>query len=79
MDSRAPKGLWQNCYNQSWLNALPGHIRARLNIIDSDYDFSLPTYRKPRYVDPKDFPLPEDEDEDAEWVLETELEDANNA
>ncbi|KAI1782407.1 hypothetical protein LXA43DRAFT_905891 [Ganoderma leucocontextum] len=66
VDSKAPEGLWRNCYSKAWLDSLPGHVRARLNIINSDYDFSLPTYQKPAYIDPKDFPVPEEEDEAAE-------------
>ena len=41
-DGVAPIGLWRNCYNAAWLRSLRPHVRESLNIIDSDYDFSLP-------------------------------------
>ncbi|KAI0373842.1 hypothetical protein BV20DRAFT_936833, partial [Pilatotrama ljubarskyi] len=37
----APKGLWRNCYDATWLEKLKPHQRKRLNVIDKDYVFSL--------------------------------------
>ena len=41
-DGVAPIGLWRNCYDSAWLKSLRPHVRASLNIIDADYNFSLP-------------------------------------
>ncbi|KAI9060537.1 hypothetical protein FKP32DRAFT_1577556, partial [Trametes sanguinea] len=41
----APIGLWRNCYDRDWLKSLRPHVRESLNIIDEDYNFTLP---KPR-------------------------------
>ncbi|KAI0356401.1 hypothetical protein OH77DRAFT_1401301, partial [Trametes cingulata] len=40
----AAVGLWRNCYNQEWLNAVPAWQRDMLEIIDEDYDFGLAAY-----------------------------------
>ncbi|KAI0709979.1 hypothetical protein C8Q76DRAFT_798750 [Earliella scabrosa] len=37
----APRGLWRNCYNPSWLAKLPSWELEQLEIIDSDYDFTI--------------------------------------
>ena len=42
VDGVAPVGLWRNCYNLAWLKSLRPHVRQSLNIIPSDYNFSLP-------------------------------------
>lgn len=42
VDGVAPIGLWRNCYDRDWLNSLKPHVRASLQVIDDDYDFSLP-------------------------------------
>ncbi|TFK83037.1 hypothetical protein K466DRAFT_499232, partial [Polyporus arcularius HHB13444] len=44
----APVGLWRNCYDDTWLRSLRPHVRASLNIIDSDYKFTLPPAFPPR-------------------------------
>lgn len=44
-DGVAPVGLWRNCYDKEWLNALRPHVREALQIIDADYDFTLPAPR----------------------------------
>ncbi|KAI8980233.1 hypothetical protein BD414DRAFT_421163, partial [Trametes punicea] len=36
-----PVGLWRNCYNAAWLNALPEWEREMLEIVDEDYSFGL--------------------------------------
>ncbi|KAL1941491.1 hypothetical protein VTO73DRAFT_6930 [Trametes versicolor] len=41
-DGVAPIGLWRNCYDSDWLKSLRPHVRESLNIIDKDYDFTLP-------------------------------------
>ncbi|KAI0709156.1 hypothetical protein C8Q76DRAFT_626546, partial [Earliella scabrosa] len=41
VNSRAPRGLWRNCYSQAWLQKLMPHQHHALQIIDEDYDFSL--------------------------------------
>ncbi len=40
-DSPAPKGLWRNCYDPTWLGKQKPHIVRGLGIIDEDYDFTL--------------------------------------
>ncbi len=47
VNSRAPIGLWRNCYDEEWLRSLKPHVRERLNIIPDDYNFSLPNYERP--------------------------------
>lgn len=37
-----PVGLWRNCYDAGWLNEQRDHVIARLRIIDSDFDFTVP-------------------------------------
>ena len=37
----APIGLWRNCYNPVWLQSLKPHVLESLQIINSDYDFSV--------------------------------------
>ena len=46
-DTPAPQGLWRNCYNATWLANLKPHVRRRLQVIDEDYDFTLPEYEEP--------------------------------
>ena len=41
-DGVAPIGLWCNCYDSTWLESLRPHVRESLQIIDKDYNFSLP-------------------------------------
>ena len=65
VNSPAPIGLWRNCYDPGWLKKLKGHVRERLQIIDEDYDFSLPTYSQLNKGDmATDDTDDEDEDED---------------
>ncbi len=40
-DSPAPDGLWRNCYDDAWLASRPAHRLRKLQIIESNYDFSL--------------------------------------
>lgn len=49
VNSKAPKGLWRNCYDEDWLRGLRLHEYNGLEIIDDDYEFSL---------DPRPFPPP---------------------
>ncbi|KAI1787166.1 hypothetical protein LXA43DRAFT_896726, partial [Ganoderma leucocontextum] len=42
-DTRAPEGLWHNCYSAGWLACLREHEVRKLNIIDEDFDLSIPT------------------------------------
>lgn len=35
-------GLWRNCYDSDWLQALQRSQRDTLGVIDEDYDFALP-------------------------------------
>ena len=44
VDSKAPVGLWRNCYNPRWLKRLKGPQKQGLHIIDEDFDFTLPDY-----------------------------------
>ncbi|RDX44262.1 hypothetical protein OH76DRAFT_1359904 [Lentinus brumalis] len=46
VNSRAPKGLWRNCYNDAWLDTLKPHEIRKLCIINKDYDFKLPDWSK---------------------------------
>ena len=46
-DGVAPIGLWKNCYDQKWLDSLRPHVRESLQIIDANYDFTLPRPRVP--------------------------------
>lgn len=63
VDSLAPPGLWRNCYDERWLESLNPVPRARLNVVDSDYDFLLPTYVKLKIVDAVyEFPEPQGSD-----------------
>lgn len=41
-DGVAPVGLWRNCYDKKWLDSLRPHVRESLQIIDADYNFTLP-------------------------------------
>ncbi|KAI0686178.1 hypothetical protein C8Q76DRAFT_636259, partial [Earliella scabrosa] len=75
IDSPAPKGLWRNCYSPTWLAALKPHVREQLQIIDKDYDFSLPTYKSPEDLNTMDW---EEEDEDGEEDGEDEDEDGED-
>ncbi len=47
VNSKAPKGLWRNCYDENWLKNLPPHEYNVLEIIDDLYEFNL---------DPRPFP-----------------------
>ncbi|KAI0371018.1 hypothetical protein BV20DRAFT_1035643 [Pilatotrama ljubarskyi] len=39
----APRGLWRNCYDEAWLAKLKDcWQRDLLEIVDEDYDFSIP-------------------------------------
>lgn len=40
--SRAPAGLWRNCYHPQFLKELREWDLHDLNMIDEDYDFSIP-------------------------------------
>ncbi|KAI9068781.1 hypothetical protein FKP32DRAFT_1561001, partial [Trametes sanguinea] len=40
-DTVAPIGLWRNCYDATWLAKLKPYQRNALQVIDSDYDFTL--------------------------------------
>ncbi len=65
VNSKAPKGLWKNCYNKKWLRTLKPHVRRKLRIINADFDFSLPTYTKPKNLtDMGDFEEDEEDDDD---------------
>ncbi len=37
-----PRRLWRNCYDAEWLKKQRPHFVADLEIIDKDFDFSLP-------------------------------------
>lgn len=52
-DTRAPTGLWRNCYDSVWLAGLKEDQVRRLEIVNEDFDLRLP----------KDMPS-EDEDEE---------------
>ncbi|KAL7279730.1 hypothetical protein ACG7TL_006137 [Trametes sanguinea] len=39
----APKGLWRNCYSKRWKAKLKPHQLQALEMIDQDYDFTLPS------------------------------------
>ena len=41
-DGIAPIGLWKNCYDNDWLAEQPPYVVRELEIIDEDYNFSLP-------------------------------------
>lgn len=52
VNSKAPKGLWRNCYDADWLThlkTLTPHLYNALEVIEEDYDFSL---------DPRPLPPP---------------------
>ncbi|RPD60316.1 hypothetical protein L226DRAFT_471643, partial [Lentinus tigrinus ALCF2SS1-7] len=34
-------GLWRNCYNSNWLSTLKRHEYRDLQVIESDYDFTI--------------------------------------
>ncbi|KAI0650184.1 hypothetical protein C8Q79DRAFT_901495 [Trametes meyenii] len=38
----APPGLWRNCYDIEWLKTLKPFEREQLDVLDADYDFSIP-------------------------------------
>ncbi len=38
----APIGLWRNCYNTAWLDTLDEEDLEKLQIIDEDFDLTLP-------------------------------------
>ncbi|KAH9896048.1 hypothetical protein C8Q73DRAFT_628939, partial [Cubamyces lactineus] len=38
----APKGLWRNCYSKRWKAKLKPHQLRALEMVDEDYDFTLP-------------------------------------
>ncbi|EIW59759.1 uncharacterized protein TRAVEDRAFT_121182 [Trametes versicolor FP-101664 SS1] len=38
-DGRAPIGLWRNCYDEEWLQALKPEQREALEVVDEDYNF----------------------------------------
>ncbi|EIW57906.1 uncharacterized protein TRAVEDRAFT_126313, partial [Trametes versicolor FP-101664 SS1] len=40
-DGNAPSGLHRNCYNPAWLDTLCPHQLRNLQMIDTDYDFSI--------------------------------------
>ncbi|KAH9894055.1 hypothetical protein C8Q73DRAFT_790647 [Cubamyces lactineus] len=40
---KVPKGLHRNCYSKAYLRKLKPHELRALEIIDKDYDFTLPT------------------------------------
>ncbi|OSD01994.1 hypothetical protein PYCCODRAFT_1501532 [Trametes coccinea BRFM310] len=39
----APRGLWRNCYSKKWKAKLKPHQVQALEMIDDDYDFTLPS------------------------------------
>ncbi|KAI0827599.1 hypothetical protein BC628DRAFT_1299757, partial [Trametes gibbosa] len=39
--TKAPKGLWRNCYNAAWLAQLKPYQRRGLHVIEEDYNFEL--------------------------------------
>ncbi|PIL33266.1 hypothetical protein GSI_04716 [Ganoderma sinense ZZ0214-1] len=41
-DTRAPVGLWRDCYDSAWLAGLKNDQIRRLNIIDEDFGLALP-------------------------------------
>ncbi|PIL26618.1 hypothetical protein GSI_11312 [Ganoderma sinense ZZ0214-1] len=41
-DTRAPTGLWRNCYDSVWLVGLKEDQVRRLEMIDKDFDLRLP-------------------------------------
>ncbi|RDX40004.1 hypothetical protein OH76DRAFT_1366880, partial [Lentinus brumalis] len=44
-DGVAPIGLWKNCYDDVWLASLRPHVRASLNIVQSNYKFNVPALK----------------------------------
>lgn len=52
-DTRAPVGLWRNCYDSVWLTCLKEDQIRRLSVIDEDLDLRLP----------KDMPSSDEEEE----------------
>ncbi|KAI0375850.1 hypothetical protein BV20DRAFT_932502 [Pilatotrama ljubarskyi] len=38
----APQRLWRNCYDEGWLGKLKDWQKELLDIVDEDYDFSMP-------------------------------------
>ncbi len=52
-DGWAPTGLWRNCYSRRWLATLKPWDIERLQVIDADFDFSLPE-EPPRHADDED-------------------------
>ena len=42
-NTRAPTGLWRNCYNSVWLRCLKEDQLRRLDIINDDFGLSLPS------------------------------------
>ncbi|KAH9909429.1 uncharacterized protein BXZ73DRAFT_59520, partial [Epithele typhae] len=49
VEGRAPVGLCRNCYDAEWLQSLRPHIRDALQVIDKDYDFTLPDIPAPSH------------------------------
>ncbi|PIL36023.1 hypothetical protein GSI_01683 [Ganoderma sinense ZZ0214-1] len=41
-DGVVPKGLWRNCYSQEWVDTLREEQVVALQMIDEDFDLSLP-------------------------------------
>nr|VWO97894.1 Cytochrome P450 3A13 [Ganoderma boninense] len=41
-ETRAPVGLWRDCYDSTWLAGLKSDQVRRLDIIDEDFGLSLP-------------------------------------
>ncbi|KAL7281629.1 hypothetical protein ACG7TL_004946 [Trametes sanguinea] len=39
----APIGLWRNCYDPQWIDTLRPYQRDRLEMMPSDYDFTIPS------------------------------------
>ncbi|TFK82419.1 hypothetical protein K466DRAFT_500380 [Polyporus arcularius HHB13444] len=52
-DGPAPTGLWRNCYSRRWLASLKPWDIERLQIVDADFDFSLPE-DPPKHADDED-------------------------
>ena len=64
VNSRAPRGLWRNCYNSQWLKKLSNPQRQLLNIVDEDFDFTLPEYTHAAVID-ADYEFSDSRDEES--------------
>lgn len=45
--NRAPSGLWRNCYHPDFIETLREWDLEALDVIDEDYDFSIPADELP--------------------------------